>query len=297
MSAYPLEECYVNSYKKQQGLVSKLLLPIKQLAWVSQITLQTRSLTCARLLLLRNRKKRYIPGTFRFPFGQVRYVDAGAMLALYLEIFLEHEYEVDGLGPQPFIIDCGANIGMNVIRSKLRYPDARVMAFEADPTIAATMEANITALGLTKVEVVRAAVGETNGVVTFVPEGSLGGYVGAAPDGQEGVTVKAVRLSDCINETVDLLKVDIEGSEYRLLHDLCMTGKIAQVRHIICEMHGSSTSQEQVAQLWTDLAQAGFSVTVKNALIDAGLPGPSEPTPFTAVESAKYLLWFYAWRP
>ncbi len=281
------------SYRSRQRLLNRILLPIKEFAWVGQVTLQTRAFTCARLFWLRKRKKRFVPGTFRFPFGPVRYIDAGVLLGLYLEIFLDRAYEVQGLGPSPFIIDCGANIGLSVIQAKQCYPHARILAFEAEPAIAATLEANVAALGLADVEVVRAAVGGFNGMVTFVSKGSLGGHVSAA-DGQ-GVTVKAVRLSDYINEPVDMLKVDIEGSEFDLIHDLCATGKISFIRHMICEVHGNSRMLERVAALWSDLAKAGFRVTISRAMINAGLPGPSDPVPFPAIESGKYLVWFYAW--
>jgi hypothetical protein len=48
---------------------------------------RTRSWTCVRLFWLGARNPRRVPGAFRFPFGPVRYMDAGAMLSLYREIF------------------------------------------------------------------------------------------------------------------------------------------------------------------------------------------------------------------
>lgn len=87
---------------------------------------------------------------------------------------------------------------------------------------------NVRALGLTSVTVVRAAVSDAAGKVSFVPEGSLGGHVG---DGS-GVPVDAVRLSDLITEPVDYLKVDIEGSELGVLKDLCATGKMRLVKYL-----------------------------------------------------------------
>lgn len=280
--------------KKKRDVLNRILLPIKEVAWVAQISLQTRSLTCARLFWLGKRHRRYVPGTFRFPFGPVRYTDAGVMLGLYCEIFLNREYEVAGLGQAPTIIDCGGNIGMSAIWFKQRYPHARITIYEADPSIADVLKNNVRALELNTIEVVCAAVGASNGSVTFVTEGSLSGYVGAG-DGQ-GVTIDVQRLSERINEPVDLLKVDIEGSEYALIHDLCVTGKIKLVRHMICEVHGNSQTQEQVAELWSDLTKAGFHITVSEAKVNPLLPGPPDPVPFPSLESGKYLLWLYAWQ-
>ena len=179
-----------------------------------------RSWTCVRLFWLGERNPRRVPGAFRFPFGPVRCMGAGVMLSLYREIFLDCGYEVVGLGDAPVILDCGGNIGMGVIWFKQRYPRARITVFEADPQTADLLEENVRALGLTSVTVVRAAVSDAAGKVSFVPEGSLGGHVGDGP----GVLVDAVRLSDLITEPVDYLKVD--GSEFGVLKDLCATGKM-----------------------------------------------------------------------
>ena len=81
-----------------------------------------------RLFWLGERNPRRVPGAFRFPFGPVRYMDAGVMLSLYREIFLDRGYEVAGLGDAPVILDCGGNIGMSVIWFKQRYPRARIIA-------------------------------------------------------------------------------------------------------------------------------------------------------------------------
>jgi FkbM family methyltransferase len=117
------------------------------------------------------------------------------------------------------------NIGMSVIWFKQRYPRARITVFEADPQTADLLEENVRALGLTSVTVVRAAVSDAAGKVSFVPEGSL---VGDGP----GVLVDAVRLSDLITEPVDYLKVDIEGSEFGVLKDLCAMGKMGLVNFV-----------------------------------------------------------------
>jgi hypothetical protein len=47
--------------------------------------------------------------------------------------------------------------------------------------------------------------------------------------------------------------------------------------------------QDQVAELWTALSQAGFRITVSDAVCDE-LPGPPMPTPFLSAPSAKYLV-------
>jgi FkbM family methyltransferase len=254
---------------------------------------RTHSMTSVRLHLLRYRVPPRVGGTFRFRFGRVRYVDAWSLQAQYEEIFTKRGYEVTGLGDNPHIIDCGGNIGLSVIWFKRRYPGARITVFEADPALAEILDMNVRRCGLRSVEVVRAAVGADSTPVTFVPEGSDMGYVGAGP----GIAVRSVRLSECLCRPVDLLKVDIEGSEYALLGDLCATGRIALVKNIVCEVHGRGAVQEQAVRLWDDLGQAGFRLTVAGARVTPFVPGPPEPTPFPGAGSGKFVLHLYAWRP
>src|SRR5688572_18307628 len=44
------------------------------------------------------------------------------------EIFIDKIY-LQPLPPQPYIIDCGANIGLSVIYMKTIYPEATILAF------------------------------------------------------------------------------------------------------------------------------------------------------------------------
>lgn len=266
---------------------------IRNVVRVAEVTLKTRSLVFARLYWRARCTRRRVPGTFRFPFGTIRYIDISSLLTVYAEIFVDREYDLAGMRNVRSIIDCGGNVGMAVIRFKQQYPHARITVFEADPAIAEVLEQNVRALRLESVEVVSAAVTGDAGPVTFLPAGPLTGHVG---DGT-GLTIESVRLSDRIRQPVDLLKIDVEGSEFGLVADLCATGCIRFVKNIVCEVHGTSAVQGPLAELWAGLTRAGFRVTVKAARTHAKLPGPPDPTPFSSVESGKFLLMLYAWQP
>jgi FkbM family methyltransferase len=253
---------------------------------------RSHSITAVRLYLLRYRVPAHVGGSFRFRFGVVRYVDAGSLQWQYEEIFAQRGYEVAGLGRTPYIVDCGGNIGLSVIWFKRRYPAARIVVFEPDPSLVDVLESNLRACRVGGVEVVRAAVGSRSGRVGYVSEGSDMGYVAAG----SACSVESVRLSERIDEPVDILKVDIEGSEFDVLRDLCTTGRIGLVRNIICEIHGRGEVQEQIGQLWNDLSKAGFRLTVSWARITEFVPGPAEPTPFLAALSGKFVFHLYAWR-
>jgi FkbM family methyltransferase len=274
-----------------ENVMARLVNIISAVLYIVAVTKRTRSFIFARLYWLDCRTPRRVPGTFRFPFGPVRYVDAKSLLVMYSEIFVDHSYDVIRLGDAPYIIDCGGNIGLSVIWFKQRYPRATITVFEADPSIAHVLDCNIRNLGLGSVEVVRAAVSDMSGPVPFMPEGTLSGRLAHGTD----MMVDSIRLSDYICRPVDLLKLDIEGSEFGVIRDLRSTGKIRLLQNIICEIHSDSTTETHIGQLWSDLSEAGFRITVNRTAFD--YPEPNDPTPFTKVPRAEFILLIYAWRP
>ena len=270
----------------------------EELSHTIQSVVKTRSLVYPRILWRILRQRRLTPGTMRFPLGRIRYLDAVSLRTIYYQIFVAGIYQVDGLGATPTIIDCGGNIGLSVIAFKQRYPQARILTFEADPKLAAVLAQNVKALGLPDVTVAAQAVGGVNGHVLFQPDNAVGGRVveshGASTPAQ-AISVPLVRLSDQMDQIegpVDLLKMDIEGSEYDVIADLCQSGRIAQVRTLICGVHGSPATQRQVGELWRQLTEAGFRLS----LYDARVVGDPRETPFAVIRGRYYAVIVYAWR-
>ncbi len=273
------------------GKASALARAVNAGARAFYATAKTRSLTYPRLYWLARRRPNSAPGTFHFPFGNVHYVDAGTLPLMYFEIFVERVYEVAGLHEAANIFDCGANIGLSTIWFKQRYPGARLTAFEADPAIARVLALNVRQLGLASVEVVSAAVSDQSGSLTFRSDGAIGGRVTKGT----GITVDSVRLSDYIREPVDLLKLDIEGSEFSLIADLCATQKIELVSHIVCEVHGRGEQPAVMGELWANLARAGFHLAVRWAK-SADATDIRSPTPFPSLATGWFVFHLYAWR-
>lgn len=272
----------------RRSLGSKSAAALRLLA----ATIESESPVLARLRWMALRTPSRVPGTFRFPFGDVRYLDAWSLVTMYSEIFVDRVYEAE-LPEAPTILDCGANIGLATIWFKLRHPRARVALFEPDPVNVDALSENLHAVRAESVEVVPAAVTATAGRVPFARETTLTGHVG----GDSGMAVESVRLSERIERPVDLLKLDVEGSEFDVIDDLSTSRKIDLVDRIVCEIHGTSSSQERIAALWRALAASGFRWTISELRAWPTGPGPDDPTPFTSVPSGKFLLHLYAWRP
>jgi hypothetical protein len=85
----------------------------------------------------------------------------------------------------------------------------------------------------------------------------------------KGVRIKvpARKLSEFIEERVEFLKLDVEGSEHRVLRDLVGSGKIALIRQMVVEYHHRIGQQKScLAEFLLMLEQAGFEYQIHAAL-------------------------------
>jgi len=75
------------------------------------------------------------------------------------------------------------------------------------------------------------------------------------------VTVPVEPLSKFINGKVDLLKIDVEGSEDKIIQELKTSGKINQVRTAIIEYHWSPERDSEYNVMKNMLLMNGFYLT------------------------------------
>ncbi len=245
-----------------------------------------------KLVGLAQEQQRYTHGVFNFPFGEIRYVDPLTLQIQYEEIFVQRLYDYLTDEDWPLILDCGGNIGMSVIRFRLEHPNSRIITFEADPSIADVLRQNLSTMGMDDVEIVEAAVWDSNGNAKFEVEGAEGGRLHHS--GQ--IDVSTIRLADHITENVDMLKLDIEGAEWKVLMDLGQQGVLQRIKHIIIEFHGTRENSRLFGDILSMLTHNNFSFTFPWSFCEPDLAGVSEPTPFPYAKDAKFILFLHAWR-
>ena len=120
------------------------------------------------------------------------------------------------------VVDLGGNIGCFGLLLLGRFPDARVVAFEPDPSNLELLKRCIELNGYNdRWSVVEACAGSADGETPFIGgQGALsrmpltGDGTGDAPT----MTVPVVDIFPYL-KGVDLLKIDIEGGEWALLDD------------------------------------------------------------------------------
>ncbi len=159
------------------------------------------------------------------------------------EIFKQNSYYVEFASSTPFIIDAGSHIGMSALYFHKLYPQASLTCIEPNPFNLTYLEQNLEDNLIQATVLPRALVGrrEKRAQIPLYthPKWSLfsslhkGGWTGE--DAWQQTTVETLQLSSIITSPVDLVKLDIEGSETDVVEELI--GKFKLIAHLMIEFH------------------------------------------------------------
>jgi len=201
----------------------------------------------------------------------VAYCDEASLDHLYREIFARQYYYFKAKTDQPLILDCGANIGIATLYYKWLYPQSRVHAFEPGPEAFAVLEKNIARNGLTEVTAHNCALWDEDGEIDFFTDTADPGALLMSADisrlAGPAIRVPSRRLSEFIQARIDLLKVDVEGAEHRILSDLIASGKIQYIDQMVIEYHHHIGKQgSRLGQFLGQLEEAGFDYQIHTSL-------------------------------
>ena len=157
----------------------------------------------------------------------------------YEETLLKGEYAFDlPLSPKT-IVDAGANIGMASIYFAHRYPEAKIIAIEAEASNYALLARNV--MPYPAITPVHAALWNRDGQISVGepnPEtGAFGKWGFVAHEGP-GASVRAITMQTLMEEmgipSIDLAKIDIEGAEHEVFED---TGWLTGIVCVMIELH------------------------------------------------------------
>ncbi len=199
----------------------------------------------------------------------IKYCDSKSCISAFKAIFEAGIYHFDTTSLNPLILDCGANIGLATVFWKTNYPNSKIIAFEADPKIFEVLQHNVKSFD--DVELLRNAVWDEETTLQFHCDGADSGSAVTTGATTNTVDVPTVKLRPYLeSQTVDLLKIDIEGAETRVLRD-CRDA-LKNVKNIFVEYHSFPNEKQTIAELFSILTDAGFHVHVQ--------PDFSSPQPF-----------------
>lgn len=163
-------------------------------------------------------------------------------LFVFKQVFAFDQYStkrLKGVDNVKTIVDLGANIGLSALYFKQQYPNARVIAVEPEKKNFDLLVKNVS--GLSDVYCLNNAIWNqaTNLGIYDIGLGEYGFVVNEQNDSKVG-NVKALTMDEIIEKfqikTIDVLKIDIEGSEKELFSGDCETW-LPKVRSIVIEIH------------------------------------------------------------
>lgn len=217
-------------------------------------------------------------GFAKFQGAKIEYNDSTALVGMYNEIILHECYKFKPLHKNPVIIDCGANIGISVLYFKKLIPESNIYAFEADPAIYKILKKNIETNNCDAQLIERAVWTSNDELLTF---GGLGGDAGSLFSKENCIQVKSVRLSDFLKtfDSIDLLKIDIEGAEIEVIKDC--SNALFNVQKVFVEYHSFSDHKQELDVILNIMTNQGFRYSI--------LPARKEKTPFLNIAKKPFM--------
>lgn len=195
------------------------------------------------------------------------------------KVFIEEEYRlpVDAnpafAGSPRLIVDAGANIGMATLYLAQAFPDARIVAIEPEAANFAALRANCDALR--NVTLKHAALWPERARLQLRDANAQPWEHSVKPadsgEGLPSITIPEI-LAECGAESIDLLKLDIEGAEHELFGESCEAW-LPRVRMIVVELH-DRYGAECARQFYSRLVRRAFVQEVRgeNVFVRLGPP-------------------------
>ncbi|MFM9946701.1 MAG: FkbM family methyltransferase [Saprospiraceae bacterium] len=184
------------------------------------------------------------------------------------QVILHREYDLtdfrNRIGPVNTIIDAGANIGFTSVFFARMFPEARIIAIEPDTGNFEKLQQNTAHLPQVKCLMTGLWHRQASLVVKDGGYGAYGFTVEEVPAGYPGA-LHAIALDDLVHEygisVIDILKIDIEGSEKEVF-SANIQKWLPMTKCLIIELHDRKRKGCSQA-VFTALQHGDFSMEVR----------------------------------
>lgn len=216
---------------------------------------------------------RYTKVEIDFEGKKIKIADSASFIFMYKEIFENEIYKFKTSVEEPYIIDGGANIGLASIYFKILFPTAKIVAFEPDDKIFNILKENIEVFGFSNVELIKKGLWNEDKTLTFKSEGADAGLIAEVDQINPGVNnkIEVTSLRNYLKRPVDLLKLDIEGSETVVLSDI--RNELKNVERIFIEYHSFVGQKQSLDKIMQILFENNYRLHISS-------PGLSSKSPF-----------------
>ena len=177
---------------------------------------------------------------------------------VYGQVLVQEEYAAVAYDHAEVIVDCGANVGYTSAYFLSRFPQAQVVALEPFPANAEMCRRNLAPYG-SRATVIEAAIWSypTRLALHYSDGDDWAVQVRPAQDGEYG-EIEAIDLPSLGLKHIDILKIDIEGSETELF--ACDADRwLPHVSNIAIELHGAECERQFNAVM------AGYRYTLSHS--------------------------------
>lgn len=164
------------------------------------------------------------------------------------EIFDQQSYYFETNNPNPIIIDLGAHVGLSSIYFASLYPTAQILALEPNPDTFKLLQHNLTVNSISNVTALNLALATKPGKQTLFIDTqddwfSTASFTKGAwnhTQTSEAISVETTTLANLLNtyfpnQSIDLVKMDIEGAEHQIIPHAGQ--ELSRIKHLIMEYH------------------------------------------------------------
>jgi FkbM family methyltransferase len=217
------------------------------------------------------------PAVYVFRGGGIKIQVPDLFFYVFKEVIMEDFYQIEDLLPhipeKPVIVDIGANAGYFSFLMAAKREHAAIYAYEPIQNnidvFSANLELNAGSKNSVKLEHKAVTGAEKSSVTLFFDAVNHDTVVSSvfedfSPKNIEAVEVNAISLAGIIREnkltTIDVLKLDCEGSEYPILYD-SPEATWPLIKCLCIEVHELDKEKRNHNYLSAFLQQKGFLLT------------------------------------
>jgi FkbM family methyltransferase len=143
------------------------------------------------------------------------------------------------LRPGDIFVDVGANFGYySILASNLVQGSGKVIAFECNPNVAVLIKENIQLNNCKNIMLYEHALGDQEGNINFFLSSTDTGH-GSLDRGENSkeISVQIHKFDDInLKLSIRLIKIDVEGAEFRVLKGMNKLLSSTSKPYVICEM-------------------------------------------------------------
>jgi FkbM family methyltransferase len=195
-------------------------------------------------------------------------------ISTFRQVLITSEYDSEFTQPPRIVVDAGANIGLASVFYANKYPNARILAIEPEPANFRLLQKNV--LYYPRIIPLQAALWKDSEELTIVDQGcrewgfqTIAAGTPVAQGCRDQKHTRGVNLNILMKdyglEFIDLLKVDIEGSEKEVFENA--QDWVGRVGAIAIELHdqlkpGCSRAFAEATSEFSSVLKRGETVFV-----------------------------------